>query len=80
MLECAKETQAYQRGIVAMEEQTLLKVLQEKGMKINAVNNPAEFAELAKPLRGLYVRKLGQSTVELFQKIDSLRELPPLCR
>ena len=74
LLECAKEAQAYQRGIVALEEQTLLKVLQEKGMKINAVNNPAEFAELAKPLRALYIRKLGHPAAELFQRIDSLRD------
>lgn len=73
LLECAKEAQAYQREIVASEEQALIKVLQDKGMKINAVKNTAEFAELAKPLRSLYIRKLGKPAADLFERIDSLR-------
>ena len=73
LLECAKEAQEYQREIVASEERTLVKVLQDKGMKINEVKNTAEFAELAKPLRSLYIRKLGQPAADLFERIDSLR-------
>jgi len=73
LLECAKEAQEYQREIVASEERTVLKVLQEKGMKINEVKNTAEFTELAKPLRRLYIRKLGQPAADLFERIESLR-------
>ena len=74
LMEAAKEAQAYEREIAAKEETELIKTLKDKGMEINEVKNIAPFAEAAKPLRDIYIKKLGQEAKDMFGKIDSVRD------
>ena len=73
LMEAAKEAQAYEREIAAKEETELIKTLKDKGMEINDVKDIAPFAEAAKPLREIYIKKLGQEAKDMFGKIDSVR-------
>ena len=70
----AQEAQGYQRSLEAAEEQELVRILKDRGMHVNEVNNVSAFAELTSPLRNLYIKKLGQPAKELFDKIDALRD------
>ena len=74
LMEAAKEAQAYEREIAAKEETELIKTLKDKGMEINEVKDIAPFAEAAKPLRDIYIKKLGQDAKDMFGKIDSVRD------
>jgi len=74
LLESAQEAQGYQRSLEAAEEQELVRILKDRGMHVNEVNNVSAFAELTSPLRNLYIKKLGQPAKELFDKIDALRD------
>ena len=74
LMEAAKEAQAFEREIIAKEEVELIKTLKDKGMEINEVKDIAPFAEAAKPLRDIYIRKLGNEAKDMFGKIDSVRE------
>lgn len=73
LMESSVEAQAYQRDIAAAEEVALIKTLREKGMEVNDVKDAAASAERAKPLREIYIKKLGQPAKDLFDKIDALR-------
>ena len=74
LMEAAKEAQAYEREIAAKEETELIKTLKDKGMEINEIKDIAPFAEAAKPLREIYIKKLGQDAKDMFGKIDSVRD------
>ncbi len=74
LLEAAKEAQSYQRSLAAKEEFELLNQLKEKGMEINQVANPQEFAAKTYPLREVYSKRLGQQAQSLFERIDALRQ------
>jgi len=73
LMEAAKEAQAYEREIAQKEETDLIKTLKDKGMELNEVKNIAPFAEAAKPLREIYIKKLGKDAQDMFGKIDSVR-------
>ena len=73
LMEAAKEAQAYEREIAAKEENELVKTLKDKGMTINEVKDIAPFAEAAKPLREIYIKKLGKEAQDMFGKIDAVR-------
>ena len=73
LMEAAKEAQAYEREIAAKEETELVKTLKDKGMEINEVKDVNPFAEAAKPLRDIYIKKLGKDAQDMFGKIDSVR-------
>lgn len=73
LMEAAKEAQAYEREIAAKEETELIKTLQDKGMSINEIKDITPFTEAAKPLRDIYIKKLGQDAKDMFGKIDSVR-------
>lgn len=73
LMEAAKEAQAYEREIAQKEETDLIKTLKDKGMEINEVKNIAPFAEAAKPLREIYIKKLGKEAQDMFGKIDAVR-------
>ena len=73
LMEAAKEAQAYEREIAAKEETELVKTLKDKGMEINEVKDVNPFAEAAKPLREIYIKKLGKDAQDLFGKIDAVR-------
>ncbi len=73
LMEAAKEAQAYEREIAAKEENELVKTLKDKGMTINEVKDIAPFAEAAKPLREIYIKKLGKDAQDMFGKIDAVR-------
>ncbi len=73
LMECAKEAQAYEREIAAKEETDLISALKDKGMEINQVTNIAPFAEAAKPLRDIYIKKVGAEAKDMFDKVDKLR-------
>ena len=73
LMEAAKEAQAYEREIAAKEETELIKTLKDKGMTLNEVKDVTPFAEAAKPLRDIYIKKLGKDAQDMFGKIDSVR-------
>ena len=73
LMEAAKEAQAYEREIAAKEETELVKTLKDKGMEINEVKDVNPFAEAAKPLREIYIKKLGKDAQDMFGKIDAVR-------
>lgn len=74
LLEAAQEAQQYQRALEATEESNLLKLLQDKGMQVNAVEQTGTFITLAASLRATYIKKLGRSAGDLFDQIDALRQ------
>jgi tripartite ATP-independent transporter DctP family solute receptor len=74
LLEAAREAEKYQRQLEAAAEDVVLQELKVRGMQVNHVENVALFAELAAPLRSIYIKKLGEPARELFERIDALRE------
>lgn len=72
--EAAQEAQAYERDLVSSEEVELLNHLKTKGIQINQLEHPEEFAAKALPLREIYSKRLGQQARELFERIDALRQ------
>lgn len=74
LLESAREAEKYQRQLEATAENAVLQELKAKGIQVNSVENVDLFAELAVPVRTMYIRKLGQPARDLFDRIDALRE------
>lgn len=73
LLEAAKEAQDYERKLVVEEEEVILEQLRQKGMQINAIEQPEAFVQQAASVRALYVRRLGEPARSLFERIDALR-------
>lgn len=73
LMECAKEAQAYERQIADKEETELIDALKAKGMEINKVADIAPFAAASKPLREIYIKKVGPEAKDMFDKVDKLR-------
>jgi TRAP-type transport system periplasmic protein len=73
LLQCSQEAQSYERELAANAELELVGALAAKGMQVNTVADKTEFAEAAKPLRAIYIRRLGQEAKEMFDKIDAVR-------
>ena len=74
LLQAAREAETYQRQLEAAAENTVLQELKNRGVQVNQVEDIGSFAELAAPVRTLYIRKLGQPARELFDRIDALRD------
>ena len=73
LMEAAREAEKYQRQLEAAAENAVLQELKAKGIQVNSVENVDLFAELAVPVRTMYIRKLGQPARDLFDRIDALR-------
>lgn len=73
LMNSAIEAQKYQRDIAVVEEVSLISVLREKGMEVNEIRDINSFSSRAKPLREIYIKKIGRQAKDLFEKIDALR-------
>jgi len=74
IMEAAGEAQDYEREIAVREEVELLEHLKEKGIQINEIDHPEDFAAKTLPLREIYSKRLGQQARHLFERIDALRQ------
>lgn len=73
LMEAAKEAQKFEREIAAKDEVDLIGAIKEKGVAINEVKDMNSFAAAAKPVRDLYIKKLGQEAKDMFDRVDKLR-------
>ena len=73
LMDSAIEAQKYQRDIAAAEEVSLISVLREKGMEVNEIGDISSFSSRVKPLREIYIKRIGLQAKDLFEKIDALR-------
>ncbi len=65
--DAAKEAQQYERRLIQEEDQKLIKELQEKGMKINIIEDVSAFRELVKPVYDQFADKIGQDLIDRIQ-------------